>query len=74
LRVLIGETGAAANTEWLLELTTNIDDLNPQLYEHVLARLFAAGALDVWMLLAQMKKGRPGSLLSVLCRRNTKRP
>lgn len=68
LRVLIGETDAAANTELLVELATNIDDLNPQLYEHVLTRLFAAGSLDVWLLPAQMKKGRPGSLLSVLCR------
>jgi pyridinium-3,5-bisthiocarboxylic acid mononucleotide nickel chelatase len=68
LRVLIGETDAGVNRETLLELATNIDDLNPQLYEHVFARLFAAGALDVWLLPAQMKKGRPGSVLSVLCR------
>jgi uncharacterized protein (TIGR00299 family) protein len=68
LRVLIGETETDANRETLLELATNLDDLNPQLYEHVFARLFAAGALDVWLLPAQMKKGRPGSVLSVLCR------
>jgi len=68
LRVLIGETETDANRETLLELATNLDDLNPQLYEHVFARLFAAGALDVWLLPAQMKKGRPGSMLSVLCR------
>ena len=68
LRVLIGETEAGVNRETLLELATNIDDLNPQLYEYVLGRLFAAGALDVWLLPAQMKKGRPGCVLSVLCR------
>jgi pyridinium-3,5-bisthiocarboxylic acid mononucleotide nickel chelatase len=68
LRVLIGETDASPNREALVELATNIDDLNPQLYEHVCARLFAAGALDVWLLPAQMKKGRPGSVFSVLCR------
>jgi uncharacterized protein (TIGR00299 family) protein len=68
LRVLIGGTETDANRETLLELATNLDDLNPQLYEHVFARLFAAGALDVWLLPAQMKKGRPGSVLSVLCR------
>ncbi len=68
LRVLIGEAEAGVNRETLLELATNIDDLNPQLFEHVFARLFAAGALDVWLLPAQMKKGRPGSVLTVLCR------
>src|SRR6266851_2144157 len=68
LRVLIGETDAGVNRETLLELATNIDDLNPQLYEHVFARLFAAGALDVWLLPAQMKKSRPGAVLTVLCR------
>ena len=68
LRVLIGETEAGANREALVELATNIDDLNPQVYEHVFARLFAAGALDVWLLPAQMKKGRPGAVFSVLCR------
>ena len=68
LRVLIGETETGVNRETLLELATNIDDLSPQLYEHVFARLFAAGALDTWLLPAQMKKGRPGSVLTVLCR------
>jgi uncharacterized protein (TIGR00299 family) protein len=47
-------------------LETNIDDMNPELYAAATAALFAAGALDVWLTPIQMKKGRPGVLLSVL--------
>jgi hypothetical protein len=48
-------------------LETNIDDLNPQIYDHVMARLFKAGALDVFLTSIQMKKNRPGVLLTLLC-------
>ncbi len=71
LRVWIGETMAedtALITETLTQLETNIDDLNPQVYEHVAHRLFEAGALDVTLTYIQMKKNRPGQLVSVLCR------
>jgi uncharacterized protein (TIGR00299 family) protein len=67
LRVLIGETEIEANVEWLVLLETNIDDLNPQVYDHVMNRLLGAGALDVWLTPVQMKKNRPGVLVSVLC-------
>ena len=68
LRVLIGEQIAAqAQAESVAVLETNIDDLNPQFYETALERLFAAGALDVFLTPIQMKKNRPGTLLSVLC-------
>jgi pyridinium-3,5-bisthiocarboxylic acid mononucleotide nickel chelatase len=50
----------------VVQLETNIDDMNPQLYEHVMERLFAAGAIDVWTQAAQMKKGRPGTVLAAL--------
>jgi uncharacterized protein (DUF111 family) len=40
--------------------------MNPQVYEHVTERVFAAGALDVWTLAVQMKKGRPGTQVCVL--------
>ncbi|RLT33498.1 MAG: nickel pincer cofactor biosynthesis protein LarC [Chloroflexi bacterium] len=50
----------------LVVIETNIDDMNPELYEPVRERLFAAGALDVWTAAIGMKKGRPGTLLSVL--------
>jgi hypothetical protein len=66
LRVLLGNTGETPREEQLLVLETNIDDLNPELYEHVMERLFAAGARDVFLLPIQMKKNRPGVLLWVL--------
>jgi len=49
-------------------LETNINDLNPEIYEYVMGKLFAAGALDVYLSPIQMKKNRPGTLLRVLCR------
>ncbi len=52
----------------LVVLETNIDDMNPELYAAVSRQLFAHGALDVWATPIQMKKGRPGVLLSVLAR------
>lgn len=48
-------------------LETNIDDMNPQIYDYVMERLFAQGALDVWFTHIQMKKNRPAVMLSVLC-------
>lgn len=48
-------------------IETNIDDMNPQVYEYVMEKLFKAGALDVYLAHILMKKGRPGVKLSVLC-------
>ena len=48
-------------------LECNIDDMNPEYYDLILERLLAAGALDTWLTPIQMKKNRPGTLLSVLC-------
>lgn len=67
LRVLLGDTVETPHEERLLVVETNIDDLNPELYEHVMERLFAAGARDVFLAPIQMKKNRPGVLLWVLC-------
>ena len=52
--------------ESLMVIETNIDDMNPELYEPVQRLLFDAGALDVWTTAIGMKKARPGTLLSVL--------
>jgi uncharacterized protein (TIGR00299 family) protein len=57
---------AQAATAPYVQIETNIDDMNPQLYGAVSDRLFAAGALDVWLTPIQMKKGRPGVTLAVL--------
>ncbi len=57
---------AHPRAERLVVLETSIDDMNPQLYPHVMDLLFDAGALDVMTIPAIMKKGRPGHLLRVL--------
>jgi len=58
--------GRGLPIERLVMLETSIDDMNPQLYPYVSARLFEAGALDVALVPAVMKKGRPGQLVRVL--------
>jgi uncharacterized protein (TIGR00299 family) protein len=45
----------------------NIDDMNPELYEHIIDKLFNQGALDVYLTPIIMKKGRPSVRISVLC-------
>ncbi len=50
----------------MVQLETNIDDMNPQLFSAVSDRLFAAGAKDVWFTPIQMKKNRPAILLTAL--------
>lgn len=69
LRLLVGSPVGSleATPETLVLLETNIDDTNPEFYEHVMEALFAAGALDVYLTPLQMKKNRPGTLLTVLC-------
>ena len=70
LRILVGElaesTGAA--DELLLMIETNIDDMSPQLFGHVMDRALELGALDCFLTQTQMKKNRPGMMVSILCR------
>jgi uncharacterized protein (TIGR00299 family) protein len=70
IRLWLGESPSkdGLTIEPLDVLETNIDDMNPQIYAHVMERLFGAGALDVTMTPQQMKKNRPAVLLSILCR------
>ena len=66
LRIFIGEEEDIYGTEEIYLLETNIDDMNPQIYEYLMENLFQAGALDVYITPVVMKKGRPGQVLSVL--------
>jgi uncharacterized protein (TIGR00299 family) protein len=68
LRLWLGEVEGGAELERLVLLETGIDNMNPQLYEHVSQQLLDAGARDVMLVPAQIKSNRPGMMLSVLCR------
>lgn len=69
LRVMIGESASdhSLPPSFVSVVETNIDDMNPEFYESVMEKLFAAGALDVFTMPVMMKKNRPGTLLSALC-------
>jgi len=71
LRLMVGEDAVAHAGEYSEEIRVieaNLDDLNPQVYGYFLERALAAGALDVFTTPIQMKKNRPGTLLTVLCK------
>ncbi len=69
LRLIVGTSAEAPGlrTETLVQFETNLDDESPEIVGHLSARLMEAGALDVAVIPAQMKKGRPGLLVQVLC-------
>lgn len=70
LRIFVGESLPAqfsGRSGQISVIETNIDDMNPQIYEYVMERLFGAGALDAYLTQVIMKKGRPGVVLTVLC-------
>jgi uncharacterized protein (TIGR00299 family) protein len=66
LRATVGRRLAEAAAGEIVELAANLDDMSPELCEHVGERLFAAGALDVWWTPTLMKKSRPAFQLGVL--------
>lgn len=68
LRLFVGEsvTSAPVGDETITVIEANVDDLNPQVYAYFAERAMAAGALDVSSAPLQMKKGRPGQLITVL--------
>ena len=77
LRILVGETDAtgvvadesgAEGDEVLVLVETNVDDVSPQVLGYMLEQAFAHGALDCYFTHVQMKKNRPGVLVSILCR------
>nr|MDP9105714.1 LarC family nickel insertion protein [Candidatus Eremiobacteraeota bacterium] len=61
-----GASGAPGGDDVVVVLEANIDDMSPQHYELATERLFAAGALDVWLTPITMKKGRPAITLSAM--------
>jgi len=67
LRFFIGESGTAYDEDLVLSIETNIDNMNPELYDHVISRILGAGALDAYIYNVRMKKRRPGVILSALC-------
>ena len=72
LRITIGEAGladgASTSSERIMVLEANLDDLSPQVLAYAMERLLAEGALDVFSVPVQMKKSRPGALLTVLAK------
>jgi uncharacterized protein (TIGR00299 family) protein len=66
LRLRLGESSAALKGDRLVLIEANIDDMNPQVYGYLFDLLLEQGARDVYLTPVHMKKGRPGSLLSVL--------
>jgi pyridinium-3,5-bisthiocarboxylic acid mononucleotide nickel chelatase len=68
LRLLLGEAAPVRRTDRVAVLECEIDDMNPQLFGPLMDRLLAAGALDVFYAPVQMKKNRPGTLITVIAR------
>lgn len=75
LRIMIGEAAEKSVAavpfgfdEEISVIEANLDDMNPQIYGHFQERALACGALDVYTTPVQMKKNRPGILLTVLCK------
>lgn len=69
LRLIIGEPAAAYEEDSSIVIETNIDDMNPQVYDYIIEKLMKQGAQDVYLTPIIMKKGRPAILLSVLTER-----
>jgi uncharacterized protein (TIGR00299 family) protein len=73
VRVLVGEGDAAQSAMAVTVLSCEIDDMSPQLFGALMDRTYAAGALDVFYQPVQMKKNRPGTLMTVVCRPQDRR-
>jgi uncharacterized protein (TIGR00299 family) protein len=70
LRVVVGELETSAEEEDVVTVETTIDDMNPQLYPHLIERLLDSGAHDAHLVPVIMKKGRPGIVVSVVANRS----
>jgi hypothetical protein len=67
LRLIVGQSNADTGTDQVCVMETNLDDVSAEVIAHCTERLLAAGALDVFSAAIQMKKNRPGTMLTVLC-------
>ena len=67
LRVIIGESEEAFESDEVAVVSTSIDDMNPENFEYLMELLFEKGAIDVYLTPIQAKKTRPGTLLTMLC-------
>ena len=67
VRVFLGQADEPAGRETIVQVETTVDDMQPQLWEAVMERLFESGALDVYLTPVTMKKSRPGIVLTALC-------
>jgi uncharacterized protein (TIGR00299 family) protein len=67
LRLTLGSVAEPTESDAVAVLETAVDDMNPQIFGHLMDRLLAAGALDAFLTPVYMKKNRPGTLLTVLC-------
>ena len=67
VRVFLGDTAESGNGE-ITELVCNLDDMTPEAVSYACSRILEMGALDVYTVPGTMKKGRPGWVLTVLCR------
>jgi len=71
LRLVIGSAQVAVEAQEVEVIETHLDDWSPETFPYLSEQLFALGALDVALIPIQMKKGRPGFLLRVICDRAT---
>ncbi|HLX37272.1 MAG TPA: nickel pincer cofactor biosynthesis protein LarC, partial [Candidatus Binataceae bacterium] len=66
LRLMLGNESSVFDSDEMIEISANIDDLSPQIYDHLMNRLFEAGARDVTLTPTMMKKSRPAVTLGVI--------
>ena len=70
LRLCLGRASDEAgdyDAEQMAVIETSIDDMNPQIYEHLMERALEMGAMDIFLSPLQMKKNRPGTLVTIIC-------
>ncbi len=72
LRAFLGDAPDASESDWVIELNCNVDDMTAEEIAFAMERFFEAGALEAYTVPVGMKKGRPGTLIRVICRPDKK--